>query len=152
MATRRWKRGEYAAHRLAARELSYSARSEELEAIERMLVRHHGCDPNRAQRLVWGRPDLYEYLGRRGRPPKPHLIRVANRADETLARGGQVRWDVVHRGYIFLNHPGEARIVEYGGERFMEPRDSENWQRAVRRIRNRLRAQAAAIAREHGLA
>jgi hypothetical protein len=48
--------------------------------------------------------------------------------------------------FISLNEPSERRPVEYRGEGSTEPRDSENWQRAVRRIRNRLRSVAAALA------
>jgi hypothetical protein len=45
-----------------------------------------------------------------------------------------------------VDDPDESRPVEYAGERSREPRDSENWQRAVRRIINGLRAEAASLA------
>lgn len=124
------------------------ARKAELDVIAHMLERHHGFDPGRARALVWGQPGVVEsLLTRRGRPPKRHLIDAADVADEVLSRGQEVRWDVVHRMFIAFNELSETRPVEYGGKRSREPRDSENWQRAVRRIRNRLRAAAAAIAR-----
>jgi dienelactone hydrolase len=128
------------------RERAFSARFEELEMVAKMLVRHHGFDRARAWSLVWSARGGGGLSGR-GRPPKPHLLRAANVADEVLASGRFVRWNAVHQAFVALNEPQEQRAFECGGERSVEPRDAENWQRAVRRIRRRLRALAATLAR-----
>lgn len=147
MASTHCDYGEYAAPGEANRQRAFFARRDQLEAIADMLVRHHGHDRGRASALVWGRPGAIDGVSGRGRPPKPHLIHAASVADETLARGQQVRWDVVHRNFVALNEPDERRVVEYAGEKSTEPRVSEDWQRAVRRVRRRLRAAADALAR-----
>ncbi len=142
--------GEYAAPGQASRKRAFFARRDELDVIVRMLVRHHDFDPGQARALVWGQAGVVDGLFRRkGRPPKPHLVRAADVADEVLSRGEQVHWEVVHRVFVALNEPEEQRRFEYGGEQSTEPRDAENWQRAVRRVRRRLRAAAAALARNH---
>lgn len=152
-APARWDYGEYAAPGQASRKRAFFARRDELDVIARMLVRHHGLDPGRARAVVWGQPGLIEGLfSKRGRPPKPYLVHAADIADQVLASGKDFRWDVVHRHFVALNEPEESRTFEYDGEKGSESRDSENWQRAVRRIRNRLRAAAAALAREHSAA
>jgi hypothetical protein len=125
------------------------ARRDELDVVVAMLVRHHGLTPVQARGLVWGRPGLLQRLLKRGRPPKRHLIEMADLADrlELERPGVPIRWNLIHRAVEALNEPEEMR--ESGplrGEPIIEPRDSESWQRAVRRIRNRLRQEAATIA------
>jgi len=137
----------------AARLRAFFSRRDELDVIVNMLVRHHGFDPGRARAVVWGRPGLVERLfSQKGRPPKPHLVQAADVADEVLASVKEVRWDTVHREVVAPNEPREMRPFECNGEKAREPRDSENWQRAVRRIRARLRAVADALARVQGAA
>jgi len=131
---------------------AFFARRDELDVIARMLARHYGVDRGRAHAIVWGQPGLLgELINQKGRPPKPHLVQAADVADETLSSGREMRWDVVHRCVVALNDREESRAFEYEGEQSSEPRDSEDWQRAVRRIRSRLRAKADALARQHGL-
>lgn len=139
-----WDYGAHAAPGQAGRRRAFFGRRDELEVIARMLVRHYGFDHGRARALAFSQ--LQGLFRQRGRPPKPHLIHAADFADEILSRGEDVRWDAVHRQVVARNDPGESRTFEYAGKRSTEPRDSENWQRAVRRIRNRLRAEAARLA------
>jgi hypothetical protein len=147
VADMEWDYGANAASGQEGRRRAFFGRRDELRVIERMLVRHRGFTPERARAVVWTQPGLVQGMFRqRGRPPKPHLIHAADVADAILSRGEEVRWDVLHRSVVAWNDPGESRPVEYAGERSREPRDSENWQRAVRRIRNRLRAEAARLA------
>ena len=136
--------GAHAAPGQAGRRRAFFGRRDELEVIARMLVRHHGFDHGRARALAFSRPE--ELFRQRGRPAKPHLIHAADFADEIQSRGEDVHWDVVHRSVVAWNDPGESRPVVYDGEQSREPRNSENWQRAVRRIFNRLRAEAARLA------
>jgi hypothetical protein len=132
---------------LAGRRRAFFGRRDELDVVVNMLVRHHGFDLGRARAVVWTQPGLIQQLLRqRGRPPKPHLIHAADVADEILSRGEAVRWNVVHRQFVAWNHPEESRTSAHHGEPIKDPRDSENWQRAVRRIRNRLLAEAARLA------
>jgi len=142
-----WDYGANAAPGQEGRHRAFFGRRDELEVIERMLVRHHGFTPERARTIVWTQPGLVQgMLSQKGRPPKPHLVHAADFADAILSRGEDVRWDVVHRSVVAWNDPGESRTFEYDGKQSKEPRDSENWQRAVRRILNRLRAEAARLA------
>ena len=139
-----WDYGAHYPPELAGRRRAFFGRRDELEVIARMLVRHHGFDHGRARALAFSRPE--ELFRQRGRPAKPHLIHAADVADEILWKGESVRWDVVHRQFVAWNHPGESRMSKHRGELIRDPRDSENWQRAVRRIINRLRAEAARLA------
>lgn len=148
LAPAHWDYGDYAAPGEEPRRRAAFARRDELEVVARMLARHHGFELGRARALVWAQPGALEGLSRRGRPPKPHLLHAADIADEMLSRGRDVRWDVVHRSFVALNEPEEMRPFEFDGQKSVEPRDSEDWQRAVRRIRRRLRVEAAALARQ----
>ena len=151
MADRRWEYGSENPAEAGKSRASFGRR-DELEVVVKMLSRHYEVDQVRARSIVWTEPGTVEAMFRsRGRPPKPHLIRMANLADDLLSQGRQIRWGVVHRTYVAWNHPGELKKTTYKGEEIWEPRDSEHWQRAVRRIRNRLRAEADALACKHGL-
>lgn len=143
-----WDYGAHAAPGQAGRLRAFFGRRDELDVVVKMLVRHHGFTYGRARAVVWCQPGLVPGLfSQRGRPPKPHLVHDADVADEILSSGREVRWNAVHRYFIALNQPQESRTFEYDGVQSTEPRDSENWQRAVRRIRNRLRAEAARLAK-----
>ena len=142
-----WDYGANAPPEQAGQHRAFFGRRDELRVVERMLVRHHGFTADRARAVVWTQPGLVTgLLSQKGRPPKPHLIHAADVADEILSTGEEVRWDAVHRQVVAWNDPGESRTFEYKGKQSTEPRDSENWQRAVRRIINRLRAEAARLA------
>jgi len=142
-----WDYGAHAPPELAGKRRAFFGRRDELRVVERMLVRHHGFTADRARAVVWTQPGLVQgLLSQRGRPAKPHLVHAADFADEILASGKKVHWDAVHRQVVAWNDPGESRTFEYDGKQSREPRDSENWQRAVRRIINKLRAEAASLA------
>jgi hypothetical protein len=145
LAEMEWDYGANAAPGQEGRRRAFFGRRDELRVVERMLVRDHGFTPERARSVVTTQL-IQGLFSQKGRPPKPHLIHAADFADEILSRGEEVHWDVVHRSVVAWNDPGESRPVVYDGKQSREPRDSENWQRAVRRILNRLRAEAASLA------
>jgi hypothetical protein len=144
-----WDYGTYAKPGEESKRRAFFAWRDALNVVARMLARHHGFTPAQAHGIVWGRKGVLQSLyTRKGRPPKPHLIADADYADEVLSRGKDVHWDAVHFLFVGQNHPDERRPIPLSSD--TEPRDSENWQRAVRRIRANLRAEATALAKKHG--